>query len=80
MFGICIAFEVVYTAQQTFSLSQIISVASVVFYSAYIIIMAVPSHCKVLVIGGGPGGSYAASALAREGFDVVVLETEKFPR
>ncbi|KAJ6542740.1 putative halogenase [Mycena capillaripes] len=40
----------------------------------------VPSSAKVLVIGGGPGGSYAASALAREGVDVVLLEAAKFPR
>ncbi|KAE8357834.1 hypothetical protein BDV27DRAFT_150994 [Aspergillus caelatus] len=40
----------------------------------------VPENCKVLVIGGGPAGSYAASALAREGIDVVLLEAEKFPR
>jgi len=32
------------------------------------------------VVGGGPAGSYAAAALAREGFDVVLLETSKFPR
>ncbi|KAE8138687.1 hypothetical protein BDV38DRAFT_69339 [Aspergillus pseudotamarii] len=40
----------------------------------------VPENCKVLVVGGGPAGSYAASALAREGIDVVLLEAEKFPR
>ena len=40
----------------------------------------IPSSCTVLVVGGGPGGSYAASALAREGVDVVVLEADKFPR
>jgi flavine halogenase len=33
-----------------------------------------------LVIGGGPGGAYAAAALAREGVDVAVFEAAKFPR
>ncbi|KXX82805.1 Tryptophan 2-halogenase [Madurella mycetomatis] len=41
---------------------------------------AIPEKCTVLVIGGGPGGSYAASALAREGIDVVILEGDTFPR
>ncbi|KAK2616396.1 hypothetical protein QQS21_000637 [Conoideocrella luteorostrata] len=40
----------------------------------------VPQKCTVLVVGGGPAGSYASAALAREGIDVVVLEAEKFPR
>ncbi|CAK5270931.1 unnamed protein product [Mycena citricolor] len=39
-----------------------------------------PAHVTVLVIGGGPAGSYTASVLAREGIDVVVLEADKFPR
>ncbi|KAL4243602.1 flavin-dependent halogenase family protein [Abortiporus biennis] len=34
----------------------------------------------ILVVGGGPSGSYAATALAREGFDVTVLESSQFPR
>ncbi|KAI1163376.1 FAD/NAD(P)-binding domain-containing protein [Nemania serpens] len=42
--------------------------------------MNIPDTCTVLVVGGGPAGSYAAAALAREGIDVVLLEAEKFPR
>jgi FADH2-dependent halogenase len=34
----------------------------------------------VAVIGGGPGGSSAATALARHGRRVLVLERERFPR
>ncbi|KAG1811090.1 putative halogenase [Suillus variegatus] len=39
-----------------------------------------PTATEVLVVGGGPAGSYAAAALAREGFDVTLLEAAKFPR
>ena len=35
---------------------------------------------RVIVIGGGPGGSTAATMLARGGHEVVVLERERFPR
>lgn len=42
--------------------------------------VAIPEKTTVLVIGGGPGGSYAAAALAREGHQVVILESAKFPR
>ncbi|MFQ6026695.1 MAG: NAD(P)/FAD-dependent oxidoreductase, partial [Dehalococcoidia bacterium] len=34
----------------------------------------------VVVIGGGPGGSTAATMLARQGWQVLLLERERFPR
>ncbi|KAL2261621.1 hypothetical protein VTK26DRAFT_3740 [Humicola hyalothermophila] len=40
----------------------------------------IPEKTTVLVIGGGPAGSYCASVLAREGIDTVLLEADKFPR
>ncbi|KAG2137224.1 hypothetical protein BD769DRAFT_1638137 [Suillus cothurnatus] len=40
----------------------------------------IPKHAQILVVGGGPSGSYTASALAREGLDVVLLEGAQFPR
>ncbi|KAH7915075.1 hypothetical protein BJ138DRAFT_225578 [Hygrophoropsis aurantiaca] len=39
-----------------------------------------PDHAQVLIVGGGPAGSYAASVLAQEGLNVVILEAAKFPR
>ena len=35
---------------------------------------------RIVVIGGGPGGATAATLLARQGFDVVLFERERFPR
>lgn len=35
---------------------------------------------EVLVIGGGPGGSTAATILAKRGIDVAIIEREEFPR
>src|SRR5512141_711025 len=34
----------------------------------------------VIVIGGGPAGSTAATLLARKGFSVLLFERERFPR
>lgn len=42
--------------------------------------MFIPEECTVLVVGAGPAGSYAASALAREGISVVLLEGDVSPR
>lgn len=42
--------------------------------------MPFSQQSKILVIGGGPGGSTAAAMLAREGFDVTLVEREAFPR
>lgn len=42
--------------------------------------MSIPEKCTVLVVGGGPGGSYTAAVLAREGIDTVLLEADNFPR
>lgn len=40
----------------------------------------IPHRCAVLIIGGGPAGSSAATFLAQDGIDVVVLEKMQFPR
>lgn len=41
---------------------------------------AIPESCDVLIIGGGPAGSSAATHLAQAGIDVVLLERASFPR
>ncbi|KAG2036807.1 putative halogenase [Suillus americanus] len=43
-------------------------------------IKTLPTSTEILVVGGGPAGSYAAAALAREGFEVTLLEAANFPR
>lgn len=38
------------------------------------------SHYDIVVIGGGPAGSALAILLVRQGYSVLLLEREKFPR
>lgn len=38
------------------------------------------NDADVIVVGGGPGGSTAATMLARKGYRVLLLERERFPR
>jgi flavin-dependent dehydrogenase len=42
--------------------------------------MSIPIQCDVLVIGGGPAGSMAATYLSQKGYEVVLLEKQKHPR
>src|SRR5215471_16206723 len=42
--------------------------------------VAMSLDCDVLVAGGGPAGSIAASWLARAGYRIVLLERDRFPR
>src|SRR5687767_8793098 len=35
---------------------------------------------EIVVVGGGPAGAAAATALARQGHDVLVLDEARFPR
>lgn len=48
--------------------------------SAASLTLSQPASAQILVVGGGPAGSYAAAVLAREGFSVVLLEATRFPR
>jgi flavin-dependent dehydrogenase len=42
--------------------------------------MTIPSRTDVVVIGGGPAGSLAATVLAHKGHDVVLLDKQRHPR
>ncbi|MDQ6639482.1 MAG: FAD-dependent monooxygenase, partial [Pseudomonadota bacterium] len=39
-----------------------------------------PERCDVVVVGAGPAGSAAAQLLARAGRDVVLVDSQAFPR
>lgn len=41
--------------------------------------MSIPESCTVLMVGGGPAGSLAATVLAREGINVVPLGQTSTP-
>lgn len=42
--------------------------------------VSAPIECDVLVVGGGPAGSTAATLLARRGWSVVIVERDRHPR
>jgi len=42
--------------------------------------MNIPKHCDVVVIGGGPGGSTAATALSQMGYEVALFDKARHPR
>ncbi|MBE9039476.1 tryptophan 7-halogenase [Oscillatoriales cyanobacterium LEGE 11467] len=42
--------------------------------------MKIPNECDIVVIGGGPAGSLAATFLSQNGYHVVLLEKAKHPR
>ncbi len=42
--------------------------------------MGIAAHCPVIVIGGGPAGSTAATLIAQQGHKVQLFEREHFPR
>lgn len=42
--------------------------------------MKIPQSCDVVVIGGGPAGSVAATTLAQKGWQVVLLDKQRHPR
>ncbi|MBV9859550.1 MAG: tryptophan 7-halogenase, partial [Alphaproteobacteria bacterium] len=42
--------------------------------------MSLPQGSDVLVVGGGPAGSFASTMLARRGYDVVLVDKAHHPR
>jgi flavin-dependent dehydrogenase len=42
--------------------------------------MSIPAKADILVIGGGPAGSTAATQLARRGYEVVLIDRAQHPR
>src|SRR5579859_224663 len=42
--------------------------------------LSIPRNCDVVVIGGGPAGTTAATRLAQNGYSVVLFDRERHPR
>lgn len=42
--------------------------------------MNIPKRCDVVIIGGGPAGSMAATYLRQKGYDTVLFDKQKHPR
>src|SRR5437588_6728188 len=42
--------------------------------------MSIPAKADILVVGGGPAGSAAATQLARRGYEVVLIDRVQHPR
>ncbi|MEZ4678319.1 MAG: NAD(P)/FAD-dependent oxidoreductase [Caldilineaceae bacterium] len=42
--------------------------------------MNIPQRCDVVIIGGGPAGSVAATSLVQKGWQVVLLDKQRHPR
>lgn len=42
--------------------------------------MNIPTHCDVVIVGGGPAGSLLGTYLAQKGHDIVLFDKQRHPR